>query len=122
MALLARGDPGRSGAGGFIASIRSPPHVSCGHGGGLTPGLAFQDMALLRLPEPYSFELSTERFRAFGSDLANRWHGDALWRWLGGREVRIAAAHGGVDVEPFAAEARVALGAPFDLDSLYAFA
>ena len=102
------------------------------------------------MPEPYSFELSTERFRAFGTDLANRWHEDALWRWLGGWEVRIAAAPGGVDVEPAAqspvrgtghgegvrgnrevpprdeasvlAEARVLLGAPFDLDAFYAFA
>jgi 3-methyladenine DNA glycosylase/8-oxoguanine DNA glycosylase len=99
------------------------------------------------MPEPYSFELSTERFRAFGTDLANRWHDDALWRWLGGREVRVAAAPGGVDVEPAAqppargsgpgtrnrkvsagdevsafAEARVLLGAPFDLEAFYAFA
>jgi DNA-3-methyladenine glycosylase II len=79
-------------------------------------------MALLRLPEPYSFELSTERFRAFGTDLASRWHDGALWRWLGGHEVRIAAAPGGVDVDPFEPEARVALGAPFDLDAFYAFA
>jgi 3-methyladenine DNA glycosylase/8-oxoguanine DNA glycosylase len=79
-------------------------------------------VGLLDLPPPYSFELSTERFRAFGVDLANRWHEDALWRWLGGREVRIAAAPGGVDVEPFQAEARVLLGAPFDLDAFYAFA
>jgi hypothetical protein len=28
-------------------------------------------MALLPLPEPFDFELSTERFRAFGPDLAN---------------------------------------------------
>ena len=79
-------------------------------------------MSFLSLPEPYSFELSTERFRAFGTDLANRWHDGALWRWLGGREVRISAADGGVEVEPFAAEARVLLGAAFDLDAFYAFA
>jgi 3-methyladenine DNA glycosylase/8-oxoguanine DNA glycosylase len=79
-------------------------------------------VALLRLPEPYSFELSTERFRAFGRDLANRWHDGALWRWLGGREARLAEAPGGVDVEPFEAEARVLLGGPFDLDAFYAFA
>ena len=79
-------------------------------------------MALLQLPEPYDFALSTERFRAFGPDLANLWHEGALHRWLGGREVRIAAAPGGVDVEPFEPDAGVLLGAPFDLASFYAFA
>jgi DNA-3-methyladenine glycosylase II len=77
---------------------------------------------LLRLPEPYDFAVSTERFRAFGPDLANRWHDGALHRWLDGREVRIAAAPGGVDVTPFAPEARILLGAAFDLDAFYAFA
>ncbi len=79
-------------------------------------------MALLRLPDPYDFELSTERFRAFGPDLANLWHDGALHRWLGGREVRIAPVDGGVDVTPFEADARVLLGAAFDLDAFYAFA
>jgi DNA-3-methyladenine glycosylase II len=79
-------------------------------------------VTLLRLPDPYDFVLSTERYRAFGPDLANRWHDGALYRFLGGREVRIAAASGGVDVEPFAPEARVLLGAAFDLDAFYAFA
>ena len=55
---------------------------------------------LLRFPEPYDFELSTERFRAFGPDLANLWHEGGLHRVVGGREVRIEAAPGGVDVEP----------------------
>jgi DNA-3-methyladenine glycosylase II len=75
---------------------------------------------LLALPQPYSFELSTERFRAFGLDRANVWHDGALWRFLAGREVRISAAEGGVDVEPLdkaiAVEARHLLGAAFDLD------
>src|SRR5262249_56336539 len=31
-------------------------------------------MVLLELPEPYAFELSTARYRAFGTDLANPWH------------------------------------------------
>jgi DNA-3-methyladenine glycosylase II len=88
-------------------------------------------VVLVALPEPYSFELSTERFRVFGVDLANRWHDGALWRWLGGRETRIAAAPGGVDIQsvgkaptrtPGLAEARLLLGAPFDLDGFYAFA
>jgi DNA-3-methyladenine glycosylase II len=79
-------------------------------------------VTLLRLPEPYSFELSTERFRRFGPDLANCWHDGALWRWIGGREVRIVQADGGVEVDPFVPEARVVLGAVFDLDAFYAFA
>ena len=57
-------------------------------------------LVLVRLPEPYDFALSTERFRAFGVDLANLWHEGGLHRVVGGREVRIEAAPGGVDVEP----------------------
>jgi 3-methyladenine DNA glycosylase/8-oxoguanine DNA glycosylase len=81
---------------------------------------------LLRLPEPYDFELSTERFRAFGPDLANLWHEGGLHRVVGGREVRIEAARGGVEVEPLDAESRLVveslLGLPFDLDGFRAFA
>jgi len=81
---------------------------------------------LLRLPEPYDFELSTERFRAFGPDLANLWDEGALLRAVGGREVRIVAAPGGVDVEPLDAETRPVveqlLGLPFELDPFYAWA
>jgi len=40
---------------------------------------------LLRFPEPYDFEISTERFRAFGPDVANLWHEGALQRVVGGR-------------------------------------
>ena len=83
-------------------------------------------MALVRLPDPYDFELSTARYRTWGRDLANFWEDGALWRAVGGREVRIAAAPGGVDVEPLDAEsgavARKLLGAEFDLDPFYAFA
>jgi DNA-3-methyladenine glycosylase II len=83
-------------------------------------------VALLRIIDPYDFELSTARFRTWGRDLANLWEDDALWRAAGGREVRIAAAPGGVDVEPLDAETgavvRKLLGAEFDLDSFYAFA
>ena len=83
-------------------------------------------MALLRMPEPYDFELSTERYRAFGPDLANLWHEDALHRVVEGREVRIRAAKGGVDVVPLdtAIEPLVLrlLGAEFDLDAFYGFA
>src|SRR5919201_1503562 len=67
-------------------------------------GVACPFVALMKLPEPYDFELSTERFRSFGPDLANLWDGEALLRAVGGREVRIAPAPGGVDVEPLDAE------------------
>ena len=83
-------------------------------------------MAFLPFPQPYDFELSTERYRAFGPDLANLWHDGALHRVVDGREVRIAAADGGVDVEPLDAvvepAVRTLLGAEFDLDAFYAFA
>jgi len=79
----------------------------------------------LRLPEPYAFELSTARYRAFGTDLANLWHEDGLHRVVDGREVRITAAPRGVDVEPLDATTEPVvwklLGAEFDLDSFYAF-
>jgi 3-methyladenine DNA glycosylase/8-oxoguanine DNA glycosylase len=78
---------------------------------------------LLAIPEPYDFELSTERFRAFGPDLANLWHEGGLHRVVGGREVRIEPARGGVLVEPLdgeiAAEVSVLLGLPFDLGAFY---
>jgi DNA-3-methyladenine glycosylase II len=81
---------------------------------------------LLRFPEPYDFELSTERFRAFGPDLANRWLDGALYRAVGGREVRIAAAPGGVDVEPLDDGTRAVvltlLGAGFELEPFRAWA
>jgi DNA-3-methyladenine glycosylase II len=83
-------------------------------------------MALLRMPDPYAFELSTERYRAFGPDLANLWHEDALHRVVDGREVRVASAEGGVDVEPLDAGTepvvRRLLGAEFDLVAFYGFA
>ena len=89
-------------------------------------GATFSDMALLRMPEPYAFELSTERYRAFGPDLANLWHEDALRRVVEGREVRIGQADGQVDVEPLDAAiepvVRKLLGAEFDLDEFYGFA
>jgi DNA-3-methyladenine glycosylase II len=81
---------------------------------------------LLRLPEPYDFELSTERFRAFGPDHANLWHEGGLHRVVGRREVRIEPAPGGVDVEPLDEDIGsvvwTLLGGPFDLVSFYEFA
>jgi 3-methyladenine DNA glycosylase/8-oxoguanine DNA glycosylase len=83
-------------------------------------------MGLLRLPEPFDFDLSTERFRAFGPDLATLWVDGALHRVVGAREVRIEAARGGARVEPLDAETRPVvlklLGAEFDLGSFYAWA
>ncbi len=83
-------------------------------------------MALVAIPQPYDFDLSTERFRAFGQDLACRWHEGALHRILRGREVRIAAAPGGVEVDPhdagIGAEVRLLLGIPFDLAAFAAWA
>ena len=83
-------------------------------------------MALVEIREPFSFELSTARFRAFGLDRATVWEDEALYRAVGGREVRIAAADGGADVEPLDAETelvvRKLLGLDFDLGSFSAWA
>ncbi|MEP6909285.1 MAG: hypothetical protein ABI896_02495 [Actinomycetota bacterium] len=83
-------------------------------------------MALLPMPKPYDFVLSTARYRAFGPDLANLWHEGALHRIVDGREVRIGHADGGVNVEPLDASTeplvRRLLGAEFDLDAFYGFA
>ena len=83
-------------------------------------------MSLLRFPEPYDFELSMGRFRAFGTDNASRFAAGTLYRAVGGRCVSIRARPGGVDVEPLdeTTEPVVAhlLGAPFDLAAFYEFA
>jgi DNA-3-methyladenine glycosylase II len=81
---------------------------------------------LLRLPEPYDFDVSTERFRAFGLDSANLWHEGGLHRVVAGREVRIEAAPGGVEVSPCDEQikpvVRKLLGLEFDLPPFYAWA
>jgi DNA-3-methyladenine glycosylase II len=83
-------------------------------------------MSLLPLPDPYDFELSTERFRAFGPDLANLWYEGGVHRVVGARELRIEAARGGVDVEPLDEEtepvARAMVGADFVLAPFYEWA
>ena len=83
-------------------------------------------MAFLPLPQPFDLELTTERFRAFGADRTNVWLDGALHHVVGTREVRIAAAPGGVDVEPLDPEIVPAvgrlLGLPFDLAGFYAWA
>ena len=71
------------------------------------------------MPQPFDFELTTERFRAFGPDLANLWRQGGLHRVVDGREVRVEPAPGGVHVEPLddrtATVVRKLLGAEFDL-------
>ena len=83
-------------------------------------------MPLLAVPEPFDFDLTTERFRAFGQDLANLWVDGALHRVVGAREVRIEPARGGVRVEPLDAETRpvvrTLLGLEFDLAAFYEWA
>jgi DNA-3-methyladenine glycosylase II len=80
---------------------------------------------LLAIPEPYDFAFSTERFRRFGPDLANLWHEGGLHRVVGGREVRIEASRGGVDVAPLddeiAWEVGKLLGLEFDLGAFRDF-
>jgi DNA-3-methyladenine glycosylase II len=83
-------------------------------------------VALVEIPEPFDFELSTARFRAFGPDRATLYEDGALWRAVGGREVRIAAAAGGVDADPLDADTeavvRKLLGFEFDLVAFSAWA
>jgi 3-methyladenine DNA glycosylase/8-oxoguanine DNA glycosylase len=83
-------------------------------------------MTLVAVPAPFDFALTTERFRAFGIDRANVWHEGGLHRVVGGREVRIEAAPGGVDAEPLDAETepvvRALLGLVFDLEGFRAWA
>jgi DNA-3-methyladenine glycosylase II len=78
------------------------------------------------LPSPFDFELSTERYRAFGPDLANLWEDGRLHRVLGGTEARIGPGPDGVVVEPgdpvLVEPVRRYLGASFDLDAFAAFA
>jgi DNA-3-methyladenine glycosylase II len=81
---------------------------------------------LLRISEPYDFGLSTARFRDFGSDGATVLHEGVLHRVVGGREVRIEAATGGVRVDPWSQQAADEvgrlLGVPFDLAAFSAWA
>jgi DNA-3-methyladenine glycosylase II len=78
-------------------------------------------MAFLAVPQPFDFEHTTERFRAFGPDLANLWHEGSLRRVVDGREVRIEGAPSGVDVEPLDDVTRPVVlklvGAEFDLEA-----
>ena len=81
---------------------------------------------IVPLPEPYSFDLSLERYRTFGPDPAALWHEGGLHRVFAGVEVRIEAAPRGVRIEPgsgeLAPDVLRFLGAGFDLDAFGAFA
>jgi DNA-3-methyladenine glycosylase II len=81
---------------------------------------------LVRVPDPYDFSLSTARFREYGSDGTTVWHDDGLHRVVGGHEVRIEPASGGVRVEPgdleTEGEVSFLLGLPFDLDAFRSWA
>jgi 3-methyladenine DNA glycosylase/8-oxoguanine DNA glycosylase len=81
---------------------------------------------LLPVPQPFSLELTTARFRTFGLDRATVWEEGALYRAVGAREVRIGPAEGGVEVEPLDPETeavvRRVLGFDFDLVSFSAWA
>jgi 3-methyladenine DNA glycosylase/8-oxoguanine DNA glycosylase len=83
-------------------------------------------MAFVAVSGPFNFLLTTERFRAFGVDRTMLWHEGGLHVVARGREVRIEAAPGGVDVEPFDAGTeqvvRTVLGLAFDLDAFAAWA
>jgi DNA-3-methyladenine glycosylase II len=78
------------------------------------------------LPQPYDFAVSTARFDVYGLDRATVWREGGIHRVFGGREVRIEAAPGGVDVTPHdeSVERQVLrfLGLPFDLGAFYAWA
>ena len=81
---------------------------------------------LLPIPEPYDFELSTRRFRDFGTDGATVLHEGGLHRVVAGEEVRVRGAPGGVEIEPWSdtAEDEIGrlLGVPFDLEQFRAWA
>ena len=81
---------------------------------------------LLRIPQPYDFDLSTIRYRTFGNDYATVWHDDGLHRVVAGREIRVTAAPGGVRLDPGdetgAAEIARLLGVPLDLAPFHAWA
>jgi len=83
-------------------------------------------VALLPVPQPFSLELTTARFRAFGVDRATVWEDGALYRAVGGRELRVAPADGGVEVDPLDAETEPVvgklLGFDFDLVGFSAWA
>jgi DNA-3-methyladenine glycosylase II len=83
-------------------------------------------MAILTIPQPYDFARSTERFRAYGRDLATAAVDGALYRVVDGTEVRIAPTPGGVFVDPVndavLEHFSFLLGLPFDVAGFWAWA
>ncbi|MBV8480444.1 MAG: DNA-3-methyladenine glycosylase 2 family protein [Actinobacteria bacterium] len=83
-------------------------------------------MAHLSVPGPFDFALTTERFRVFGPDRVSLWHEGGLLRAVGGREMRIEPAPGGVDVDPLdegtEPVVHALLGLAFDLPPFYEWA
>ena len=81
---------------------------------------------LVPLPQPYDFELSIARFDVYGRDAATLWRDGGIHRVFAGREARLEAAAGGVDVHPHdeAIEAEVLrfLGLAFELEPFRAWA
>ena len=92
----------------------------------MSPSTTSTTSLVASLPEPFDFELSTERYRAFGVDLANLWHEGSLHRVFDARELRIEPGEGGARFEPgeptLTEPVGRYLGAPFDLDAFTAFA
>jgi 3-methyladenine DNA glycosylase/8-oxoguanine DNA glycosylase len=78
------------------------------------------------MPQPFDFDLTTERFRLFGHDPANVWADGRLHRVLGGREAAVGPVPGGAEVSPgdpaLAGPVRRLLGADFDLAAFTRFA
>jgi 3-methyladenine DNA glycosylase/8-oxoguanine DNA glycosylase len=74
------------------------------------------------VPDPFDFALSTERFRAFGPDLANLWHEQGLHRVFDGTEVRIEATRAVPAGPELLGHVRRYLGGGWDLDAFYALA
>ena len=83
-------------------------------------------MVLVPLPQPYDFEVSTARFDVYGLDRATVWRDGGIHRVFGGRELRLEAAPGGVDVSPYdeseIKQVEHFLGVPFDLEGFAAWA
>jgi 3-methyladenine DNA glycosylase/8-oxoguanine DNA glycosylase len=83
-------------------------------------------VGLLAVPQPYDFERSLDRFTFWGVDRANVIYEGGLHRVVAGREVRITAADGGVQVEPFDGTiepvVRKLLGLELDLEAFHSFA
>jgi 3-methyladenine DNA glycosylase/8-oxoguanine DNA glycosylase len=81
---------------------------------------------LIEVPQPYDFELSTVRFRDFGTDGATVLYEGGLYRVVAGQEVRIEPAAAGVVVEPWSedidAGVRRLLGLAFELDPFRSWA